>query len=63
MTSLPPLYDYIDPEALDTPLDHADADPGREMSVDFRDGGRPVTVSGSGTLNIDEHVYGTDGKA
>lgn len=57
-TRLAPLYEYVDPEALGALFDHADADPRRELSVTFRYGAHAVTVTGAGTLEIDENVYG-----
>jgi hypothetical protein len=48
-----PLYDYIDPDALDELVEASSSDPtGRDTSVSFVVDGNRVTVSGSGEVAV-----------
>jgi hypothetical protein len=48
-----PLYEYIDPDALDDLVGASDSNPtGRETSISFRFDGHRVTVSGSGEVAV-----------
>lgn len=52
ITELPPLYETIDPDALDELVESADTN-STPFSLTFRYAGRRVTVAGSGTIHVD----------
>lgn len=52
-TELPPLYDAIDPDALDALFDHAGQESGSGPRVVFSYGGFEVTVEHDGWLTLD----------
>ena len=52
-TELPPLYDAIDPDALDAIFDHASQDSSSGPRVTFSYGGFEVTVEHDGWLTLD----------
>jgi len=51
-TELTPLYDVIDPDALDALVERSDSS-GSPLTVDFSYHGYDVTVTGSGVVDVD----------
>lgn len=50
---LTPLYDAIDPDALDLLVRSSDGD-GSELTIEFTYAGHDVTVTGGGAIQVDE---------
>lgn len=51
---LPPIYDAIDPDALEAVLGHANG--GGDCRVEFSYHGYQVTVTGAGEVSLDSDV-------
>ncbi|WP_394353989.1 HalOD1 output domain-containing protein [Haloarcula sp. JP-L23] len=53
MTELPPLYETIDPDALDTLLDSLDED-NTAFSLEFTYAGQHISINTGGTVSCDQ---------
>jgi hypothetical protein len=56
-TELPPLYDAVDPDALDALLASTRADGPGQASVTFEYAGHTVVVSGDGTVSLEQDCH------
>ena len=52
LVDLPPLYEHVDPDALDTVFTHTAGDRRAEGSVSFEFAEHPVTVHSSGEVVV-----------
>lgn len=56
-TDLPPLYDYVDPEALDALVAHSTGRPDRtDLTITFSFSGYEVTVHEDGEVVVSQPV-------
>jgi len=56
VTRLPPLYQRIDPDALDAVVNSVDAGPS-PLSIRFTYAGHQITITGSGSVSIESEQY------
>ena len=60
--ALPPLYDFIDPDALDNLVDRGGVDdPRTSVEVRFTYADRQVAIADDGTITVDDDVVTVEG--